>query len=222
MDLKRLGKKLAKAALIVGALAVAYNKGYKQNPTFHELTPPVQNVIQQESNAFVSLVNSAVSDLKNLKLDVANQKFKEAQKMVVMLEKIDPRYKTQIEPLLGNNLSLLRWVRDALEDLGSHRVWVDQVLKHPPDTILQRFSTQGELIHLRSITARIMPQQLPSDIERDIARQLFQEHYAIAQDFRENVAQLDHDYPNKYYGNVVGLIDNQVLTTIKKQMAFLK
>lgn len=222
MDLKRLGKKLAKAALIVGALAVAYNKGYNKNPTFQELTPPVQKVIQQESSAFANLVNSAMSDLKQLKLDSATQKFKEAQKMVAMLEKIDPRYKTQVKPLLSNNISLLWWVQGVLEDLGRHRVWVDQVLKHPPDTIYQHFSIQGELIHLHSLTARIMPQQLPSDIERDIARQLFQEHYAIAEGLRERVAQLENDPSKRYYRDVVRLIDNQVLTAIKKQMASLK
>lgn len=133
VDLKKIGGFVKKSILITLAAGAMYYVGLKQNPSFQELTPKVQQVLIQEHNQLDSLLKSVSDDCARGNLKGAITKFEDSKKLVNMLSKIDPKFK-ELNPKIEEYEQFINVLGNAVSYMNVKDI--SKIIKLPPKQIL--------------------------------------------------------------------------------------
>ncbi len=125
-NLKKIGSFLKRSLLITLAAGAVYYAGLKQNPSFQELTPKVQQVLIQEHNQLDNLLKSVSDDFIKGNFKEAMAKFGNCEKLVNMLSKIDPKF-NELKPRLAEYQQFINLIGLAVDYVDYQNKYINNL-----------------------------------------------------------------------------------------------
>ena len=223
VDLKKVGSFLKKSLLITLAAGAVYYAGLKQNPSFQELTPKVQQVVIQEHNQLDSLLKSIGDDCSKGNFKGAITNLENSKILVNMLSKIDPRFK-ELNSKIDQYRQLIGIAETAISSIN-----VNINIKNVSSNRLLDFV--GGLkyeIDMRNIMAFSHEPHLSPEIKEvslKVAQQLHKEKLKWINDLRSKISERKNrtSIPKEVQilGEALKIIDQEVIPDLTSKIQII-